>query len=211
MKIYDVTLPMHDAMVAYAGDPSFSRRVVSSLETGHSSEVSVLTMGSHSGTHIDASAHMLRGGARLDEIPLDALLGKARVFDMRRISGHIGARHLNKLSWRGVKRVLFRTSNSARWKTLAAFDENFAALEGDAAEFLVGRGVKLVGVDGLSVDRFKSGTHPAHLPLLKAGIVVVEGLNLDGVPAGNYQLFCGPLKVADGEGAPARMFLATRA
>lgn len=207
MRIFDVTLPMHDAMVVYHGDPPFSRCVASSLETGASSEVSILAMGSHTGTHVDVPAHMLRGGARLDDIPLDCLVGPVRVIDLRRIPGHIEARHLRRLVRKGVKRVLFRTKNSARWKILRAFDAGFVALSGDAAEFLVEKGVRLVGVDGLSVDRAGSGTHPAHRALLGAGIVVVEGLNLDGVPAGRYQLFCGPLRVARGDGAPARVLL----
>lgn len=207
MKIYDISLPLHDHMIVYPGDPQFKLHCVSSIEDGSSSKVSVIEMGSHTGTHIDAPAHMLSGGASIDALPLNVLVGPTRVIDMRRINGHIEARQLDRLNWQGVKRVLFKTRNSARWGSEACFDKGFVALTGDAAGFLVSKKVTLVGVDGLSVDRFKSGNHPAHMELLKAGIVIVEGLNLDGVPAGNYTLLCAPLSIANADGAPARVFL----
>ncbi|MFH0799237.1 MAG: cyclase family protein [Pseudomonadota bacterium] len=207
MKIYDVTLALEEGMPIYPGDPPFRRRVVSSLAKGASSELSVIETGTHVGTHVDAPAHMVRGGKRVDRLPLDALVGPALVVDMRRIKGHIDVPHLKRIGWRGAMRILFRTRNSGRWARARAFGRSFTALTGDAARFLVDKGIKLVGVDGLSVDGFKSGTHPAHIPLLKAGVVIVEGLNLEGVPAGKYQLFCGPLKIKDGDGAPARVFL----
>lgn len=210
MRMYDVTLPMHGEMPVYPGDPPFSRRAVSSLAAGGGSEVSLLTMGSHAGTHVDAPAHMISGGGAVDAISPDVLIGPARVVDLRRAGGHIEARHLEKLPWRGVSRVLFRTRNSARWAGGRGFDEDFIALTGDAAEFLVRKRVRLVGVDGPSVDRFRSGTHPSHLKLLAAGIVIVEGMNLDGVPAGRCTLFCGPLNISGADGAPARVFLISR-
>lgn len=210
MKIYDVTLSLYDGMPGYPGDPPFRRRVAAAIGEGGSSEVGLIETGAHAGTHVDAPAHMIRGGARLDDIPLAALLGPASVFDLRRIEGHIEARHLKRLRWRGVKRALFRTRNSDGHAKSRRFDPSFVALTGDAAEFLAGRGLLLVGVDGPSVDRFKSGNHPAHMPLLCAGVVVVEGLNLAGVPVGRYNLFCGPMKIAGGEGAPARVILTSQ-
>ncbi len=205
MKIYDITLPLYEGMPTYPGDPPFRRRVLSKV--GSSSEVGFIETGCHAGTHIDAPAHMIRGGARLGEIPLEALVGPARVLDLRLVKGHIERTHLEPLSWRGVKRALFRTRNSARHALAKDFDPDFAALTRGAAEFLAEKRLLFVGVDGPSVDRFKSGTHPAHMPLLEGGIVIAENLNLHGVPAGSYTLFCGPLKIAGGEGAPARAFL----
>ncbi|HPQ81979.1 MAG TPA: cyclase family protein [bacterium] len=207
MKIYDVTLSLRDGMPTYPGDPPFSRRTAATIEEGASSEVGIIETGAHAGTHIDAPAHMMKGGGRLESIRPEALIGPARVFDMRRIKGHIDARHLEALNWRGVKRVLFRTKNSARHAKAKAFDPGFVALTGDAAEFLASKRLLLVGVDGPSVDRFRSGTHPAHMPLLGAGVVLLEGLDLSRVPAGTYNLFCGPIKIEGGEGAPARVFL----
>lgn len=207
MKIYDITLPLREGMPAYPGDPPFRRRTASTMEAGDSSEVGVIETGCHAGTHVDAPAHMIRGGARLDDLPLEALVGSVRVFDLRRVKGHVDARHLERLSWRGVKRALFRTRNAARNAKATAFDPDFVALTGDAAVFLAEKKLLLIGVDGPSVDRFHSGTHPAHLPLLTANVVIVENLNLDGIPAGNYQLFCGPMKIAGGDGAPARVLL----
>lgn len=207
MKIYDLTLTLKDEMPTYPGDPGFQRRVVSSLEAGGSSEVSVIEMGSHTGTHIDLPAHMVKGGKRLTDIATEIFIGPARVVDMRGASGHIEADSLKELDLKDVRRVLFRTKNSSRFASATSFDKDAVALTGPAAEYLAGLRIKLVGIDGLSIDRYKSGTHPAHLPLLRAGIIILEGLNLDGVPAGDYQLICAPLKVANAEGAPARVFL----
>lgn len=208
MKIFDITLDLKEGMVSWPGDPPFKRSIISALEAGKSSEVSLITMGSHAGTHIDAPSHKVRGGATLSEIPIDALLGDALVCDMTRIGDrHIEEGDLEALDLAGCERIIFKTRNSANWATAKSFDQSFCALTGGAAEYLVLKGMKLVGVDGLSVDRYKSGTSPAHMPLLTAGVVVVEGLNLDGVPAGLYQLFCGPMKLAGGDGAPARVFL----
>lgn len=208
MKIYDVTLPLRNDMPVYPSDPPFKRRVTRRISKKSGSEVSLIRTGSHVGTHVDAPAHMVRGAMRVDRLPLKALLGPARVVDLRRARGHINAEDLRRIDLRGAKRILFRTRNSAAWKSARRFDREFAAFTEGAAKYLASKRILLVGVDGLSVDRFGSGSHPAHIILMKAGMTIVEGLDLDGVPAGNYLLFCGPMKIRGGDGAPARVFLA---
>ena len=207
MRIYDITLPLCNGMPVYPGDPPFRRRTAPALAAGEASEVGVIETGCHAGTHVDAPAHLIRGGRRLDGIPLEALVGPARVFNLSRVPGHIRAKHLARLGWRGVRRALFRTRNSALHAQAKAFDPDFAAFTDEAAEFLAEKKLLLVGVDGPSVDRFGSGALPAHRALFAANVAVVENLNLDGVPAGTYTLFCGPMKIAGGEGAPARVLL----
>ena len=207
MRIYDVTLPLCDGMPGYPGDPPFRRRTVSTIEAGDASEVGVIETGCHAGTHIDAPAHLIRGGRRLDDIPLKMLVGPARVFDLSRIAGHIGAKRLARLPWRGVRRALFRTRNSGCCARAETFDPGFVAFADDVAEFLAEKKLLLVGIDGPSVDPFGSGALPVHRALFAANVAVVENLNLEGVPAGTYTLFCGPMKIAGGEGAPARVLL----
>ena len=209
MRIYDATMPLFEGMPVYPGDPPFRRRVVASLADGAASELGLIETGCHAGTHVDAPSHIKAGGARIEELKLDALVGPARLFDLSRIRGHIGLQHVEKLNWRGVKRAILRTRNSSRCD-VRRFDESFAALLGDAAEFLASKKLLFVGIDGPSVDRFHSGTHPAHVALISAGVVIAENLMLRGIPAGSYELFCGPMKIVGGEGAPARILLIKR-
>ena len=150
------------------------------------------------------------GKGGVESLPLEALVGRARVIRVEAVNRHVGAQDLEPLDWTGVERVLIRTPNSDRWATATGFDEGFVGLAGDGAQFLAARGVKLVGVDYLSVDRFRSGTHPAHHALIDAGVVILEGMTLAGIAPGDYDLFCGPLLVPGSDGAPARVFLIER-
>lgn len=209
MTIYDVTLPMRPGMVVYPKNPEFRCDPVSRKALGASSNGSLVTMGTHTGTHVDAPFHIDDAGGGVETLPLDALVGPARVVALD-VDRNIEAADLERHSWQGVQRVLLRTANSAKWAAAKAFDETFCGLTGGAAEFLAARKIKLVGVDYLSVDRFKSGTHPAHHALIGAGVVILEGVNLAGVPAGDYELFCGPLLIPGSDGAPARVFLISR-
>lgn len=210
MHIYDVTVEMERGMPVYPGTPEFKIEQVSSIAKGASTNQFMLTMGSHTGTHIDSPGHITDGLPGVEDISPDSLIGPARLVYLP-FNRHIDVADLKSLEWKGVLRVLFRTPNSDLWeKGETAFNKDFFALTGPAAEFLAGLRLKLVGVDYLSVDRFKSGTHPAHHALLDAGITVVEGLNLAKVPAGDYELFCGPLRISGSDGAPARVFLVKR-
>lgn len=201
-----MTLPLTPGMVVYPKNPEFRFDAVSRKAKGASSNGSLVTMGTHTGTHVDAPFHIDDAGGGVETLPLDALVGPARVVHLD-ADRNVEAADLEPLPWAGVERVLLRTANSARWASATAFDEKFCGLTGGAAAFLAAKKMKLVGVDYLSVDRFKSGTHPAHHALIGAGVVILEGVNLAAVPAGDYDLVCAPLLLPGSDGAPARVFL----
>jgi arylformamidase len=175
------------------------------MAEGASSNNSRLMMGAHTGTHIDAPRHFIDGAASIEAIPPEVLVGPCRVFKAE-AGEAIEASELERFDWTGVARALFKTRNSALL-SLDRFDERFVYLARSAAELLVARGIKLVGVDYLSIDRFHSSDHPAHLILLGAGVVAIEGLNLSAIEPGDYELICAPLLVVGSEAAPARVFL----
>jgi arylformamidase len=207
MAIYDISLPISESLVVWPGDPPISITQVSHLDRGDHATVSRLEMGAHTGTHVDAPAHFVRGGAGVDTLDLDTLVGLALVAEARDADA-LTADVLAELAIPlGAGRVLFRTRNSDLWTRGAReFDEDFVAITEDGARWLVERGIMLVGVDYLSVAPF-GASRPTHEMLLRAGSVVVEGLNLSGIRPGMYQLVCLPLKVVGGDGAPARAIL----
>lgn len=206
MKIYDLTVPISPDLPVYPGDPAVTIEKTMCLEHGDVCSVSRLGLGTHTGTHVDPPSHFVRGGAALDELPLDVLIGQARVVDVgdARV---IDAGVLAGFDLRGVERVLFKTRNSRLWQEARGFVRDFVYIEADAAERLVGMGVRLVGIDYLSVEKFDFDAPQTHYALLRNNVVVVEGLDLSGVAAGDYELICLPLKIKDGDGAPARVVL----
>ncbi len=209
MSIYDITVPIRTGMPIYEGDPTLSIEPWSALAKGDSANVSFLHLGAHTGSHVDAPAHFIEGAARIDSLPLDVLIGPARVIRVPDDRMEVDPEFLKECDLTNVTRVLFHTRNSAFWNE--GFRKDFTHVLPEAAELLVECGVKLVGNDYLSVEKFHSGHHRTHLTLLRNGVVIVEGLNLTGVPAGDYELICLPIKIADGagDGAPARVVLRT--
>jgi len=205
--IYDVTVPITNSMPVWPGDPPvrLSRKSHPSRDKSHSVRFTAIEMGSHTGTHIDAPFHMIEGGKRLEEFSLETLTGKVTVFEIPDARS-LGRLQLAPLNWRGVERVFFKTENSKHWQD-GKFYEEFVYLEPDGAEFLVQQGIRLVGIDYLSIDKFKSESHPSHFVLLKKNIPILEGLNLSLVPAGEYTLVALPLNLQDADGAPARVIL----
>jgi len=208
MKIYDVTVTLRQGMVTYPTDPPYRRTLAKSTAEGDGANVSLLEMGAHSGTHVDAPAHMDHGYA-VDEIDPAVLVGPAVVVDARGAEA-VGPEHLPTDYPDAIRRVLFRTDNGALWEQGREFTEDFVYLSGEAAEELARQNVALVGIDYLSIDKPHTGNHTAHTALMETGTVIVEALNLSGVPAGVYDLFCGPLKIEGGDGAPARVLLRDR-
>ncbi len=207
--IYDISMPLREGMPVYEGNPPYRRIVTHVLgKDGAPVNQSRLELGAHCGTHIDAPLHFEKEGFTVDAVPLDNLVGPARLLHFLR-RDRIDRADLEPLDWGGVERVLFRTRNSDHWLKSDAFDPNFVYLTGAAAEFLVERKVKLVGIDSLGIEKFGSADPRAHHALLRAGVTILEGLSLADVPAGDYTLFCGPLRVVGGEGAPARALLIT--
>ncbi|MBS1808860.1 MAG: cyclase family protein [Acidobacteria bacterium] len=207
MKIYDITVPFSVELPVYPGDPTVQISQVASLAAGDICTVSHLSFGSHTGTHVDPPAHFIAGKATLDQLPLEILIGKARVVDVGEISA-IDVATLEAANLAGVERVLFKTRNSQLWQQGAhEFERSFVYLETDAAERLVNLGVKLVGIDYLSIEKFNFDQPTTHYALLSKDVVVVEGLNLAEVAAGDYELICLPMKIKNGDGGPARVVL----
>jgi len=205
--IYDVTVPITNTMPVWPGDPAVHLLPKSHLsrDKSHTVQLTAIEMGSHTGTHLDAPYHFVEGGRRLHEIPLEQLTGRAAVINLPGVRS-IGRKDLEDLKWDGLERVLFKTENSKHWQD-GKFYEDFVYLEPDAAEFLAGRGVRLVGIDYLSIDKFKSEKHPTHFALLTKNIVILEGLDLSKVSPGEYTLFALPLNLQDADGAPTRVIL----
>ena len=213
MAIYDISVAISAGTPVYPGDPGVEIVSHASLERGDPASVTLLRLGAHTGTHVDAPAHFIRGAQTVSELPLEALVGRARVVEVPAGVTAIDEAHVKTLVPDGTQRVLFKTRNSAFWAAGGggAFREDFTYVTPDAARALAARGLRLVGIDYLSIEKFKSDDFAAHVALLSRGVVIVEGLNLGDVPAGEYELACLPLKIAggDGDGAPARAVLRT--
>ena len=210
MKIYDITVPIHVTMPVYEGDPGVKIEAWSAFAKGDSSNVSMLNFGAHTGTHVDAPAHFIEGARKIDALSLEVLIGPARVIRVPHDLTEITPEFLERGDLSGVQRLIFHTRNSAFWNE--GFRRDYTHLLPEAAQMLVDQGVKLVGTDYLSIEKFHSGHHKTHLTLLANNVVIVEGLTLSDVPEGDYELICLPLKIADGsgDGSPARAVLRTR-
>jgi arylformamidase len=210
MKIYDITVPISDQTPIYKGDPAVEFDLCKSIAAGDAANVSQLCLGVHTATHVDAPNHFIQGAGRVHEIRLEKLVGKCRVIEIPAEAEAVEPAHFESLE--GVERVLFKTRNSAFWNTPEdGFRTDFTYISPEAARGLAERGVKLAGIDYLSVEKFGSEDFATHITLLKAGIVILEGVDLREVPAGDYEIICLPLKYigAGGDGAPARTILRT--
>ncbi len=207
MKIYDITVPLSSDLPTFPGDPRVTVEPVTRIARGDVANVSRITMATHSGTHIDPPLHYNAHGASVDRIPLTLLVGKALVVEIHE-ARQIGRKELARLPIGGEERLLIRTGNSLLWER-PGFVEDYAHLTADGAEYLLETGVRLVGIDYLSVEAFDGGGE-VHRLLLGNGVVILEGLNLDGIAAGSYELICLPLKIAGGDGAPVRAVLRGR-
>jgi len=205
--IYDVSVPIANGMPVWPSDPplKLTPQAHLSRDRSHTVHVTTIEMGSHTGTHIDAPFHFVEGGRKLDEIPLKDLVGPVSVIQVTGVPS-ITREHLKSLSWKNVERVFFKTDNSGHWND-ESFFEQFVYLEPEAAEFLVQQNIRLVGIDYLSIDRYKSEKHPTHFVLLPRNVIIIEGLNLSRVPPGRYQMVALPLNLKGGDGAPTRVIL----
>lgn len=210
MPIYDCSVPISSALPTYPGDPGIQIQEWSSLADGAGANVSALSFGAHTGTHVDAPAHFIEGAKKVESLALDVLIGEAQVVevpeDCRVIDGAFVAANCAS----ETTRILFKTRNSAAaWG--GDFKPDFTYLDLSAAERLVKGGVRLVGIDYLSIEKFRSPDHAVHRALLAHEVIILEGLNLSDVPAGKYELICLPLRLRTtlGDGAPARAVLRT--
>ncbi len=210
MKIYDVTVPISSETPIYQGDPPAKIDLCKSIARGDAANVSQICVGVHTASHVDAPNHFIEGGKRVHEIPLESLIGNCRVLELSDEITSIEPEHLGDLA--NVERILFKTRNSHFWNTPEdGFRTDFTYISPGAARVLAGSGLKLVGIDYLSVEKFGSEDFATHITLLEKNIVIVEGLDLREVPAGDYEITCLPLKYigGGGDGSPARTILRT--
>jgi arylformamidase len=199
VEIIDVSVPVRPGMVTYPGDPEVRLERAESIADGATANVSRLDFGVHSGTHVDAPLHFFDGAGGVETIPVDVLFGPARVLDLTGVRGEIRAADLEPLEL--GERVVCKTTNSELWAR-DEFVEDNVSLAADGARLLVDRGVRLVGIDYLSI-----GGPETHRTLLEARVVPVEGLDLRGVEPGEYLLSCAPLRLVGSDGGPARVLL----
>ena len=205
-KLFDISVPVKNGGVVYPGNPEIHIELQQDMSRGGSSNVSLLAIGSHTGTHVDAPLHMIPGGAGVDGIPLDALIGPALVIAFDDDVMAVTEAYLRSQPIAGHERVLLKTRNS-RYIRERDFHRDYTYLAPDGAEYLVSLGVRLVGIDYLSIEQFHSGHHRTHKTLLSRGVVIVEGLDLSEPPAGEYELYCLPVLLDGVDGAPARAVL----
>jgi arylformamidase len=204
--IYDISVPLRPGMPVWDNEIDVKVDVLSTVPPD-TAAVSHFSFGSHTGTHIDPPAHFIPNGARADQLPLDAMIGPCvvRRFDERY---EITAEQLDAANIpEGTERLILATPGSELW-TQDEFTFEYTGLSLTGAEWCVRHGIRLVGIDYLSIERNDSPTRfGTHVTLLSASIVIVEGLDMRGVPEGEYNLVCLPLKIQDGDGAPARAIL----
>lgn len=205
MKLIDVTVPLDANLPLYPGNTPFTIEPIKRIAQGDSSNVSSLHMSAHAGTHVDAPRHFFDAGAGADTLPLELLCGRARVVEVASRKG-IGPEELAGLDLSEDIRLLIKTHNSRLWGS-AEFHADYVGVTEAGARYLVERGVKVLGVDYLSVEEFRKPGAPAHHVLLGGGTIVIEGLNLRDVEPAVYELFCLPLRVVGADGAPARVVL----
>src|SRR5262245_45311655 len=205
--IYDVSVQLSNDLPVWPSGPPIRLKSTPHLtrDKTYTIHETVIQISSHMGTHIDAPYHFVENGKRLNEIPLDRLVGKATVFEIPRVRS-IGERELKPLEWDGIERVLFKTENSKHWHD-GKFYEDFVYLEPEGAEFLIERGVRLVGIDYRSIKKFMAEKHLTHFALLEKDVVVIEGLDLSHVAPGEYSMVALPLNLLGTDGGPTRVIL----
>lgn len=208
MKIYDVTVPISKGMPVYEGDPDVNIDLKLSFSKGDCANVSQICMGVHTGTHVDAPNHFIEGAKKVSDLDLNALIGTCKVVELNDDVMSIGLEQIEKLG--DIKRVLFKTRNSQFWNDISCgFRKDFTYIKPEAAQALMQKGVILVGIDYLSVEAFGAKTPQTHMTLLEREVIILEGLDLREIVAGEYELICLPLKIAEGagDGAPSRTIL----
>ena len=209
-KIYDITVAISAATPIYRGDPGVEITAFKSIGDGDTANVSQISMGVHTATHVDAPNHFIEGGRRVHDLDPAKLVGPCRVVEIDAEVRAIEPQHVGDVS--GVERVLFKTRNSEVWSTPEdGFRSDYTYLVPETARTLADNGVVLVGIDYLSIEKSGSPGHPVHVALLEKEIVILEGVDLRNIAAGDYEIMCLPLKYAggNGDGAPARTFLRT--
>jgi arylformamidase len=210
MTVYDVSAPLRPDLPSWPGDVAFRRDLVSEVEAGDGVTLSKLSLSAHTGTHLDAPCHFIADGAGIEALPTEVLYGPAEVVGLEHLRDPITAADLEGAGISvATRRLLAKTRNSGWSKGDTAFREDFIALDASSAQWCVDNGIRLVGIDYLSIESFGSGKngYPTHKILLEAGVVILEGLDLEGIVAGSYTVAALPLLVPGSDGSPARVFL----
>jgi len=207
--IYDVTLPLTPDLPVWPGDDDVSVRPLSRIADGDATNVTSLAFTSHVGTHVDAPWHFVDDGAKLNDLPIDRWIGPCVVIQIPEDAKRIEPDHLEAAGIPdGTERLILRTTNSGYWVPgKLAFEEDYVAVSPTGARWIVNHGVRLVGIDYLSIEPFDDDRNETHRTLLGNDVLVIEGLNLAGIEPGPYHLICLPLRLAAGDGAPARVLL----
>ena len=209
-RLHDITRPLHNALPPWPGDTSFDYRLTWRMDAGSSVNVGAVTMGTHNGTHADAPFHFLSDGARIDALALSIYFGPAVVVDVTGVGWTITRDHLadaaRHCGQNGVTRLLLKTSV---WPDGTPFPAQIPLLAPDVPAWLGAHGIRLLGLDIPSVDAIDSHELPLHHALAKAGIHILESLDLSAVPAGEYELIALPLRIVGGDAAPVRAVLRT--
>ena len=207
-RLIDISLPIGAQLLTWPGDPGVEVRPSKRIARGDPANVSELRIGTHTGTHVDPPVHFVEGTDAIVRVPPDVLFGEAVVADLTGAHA-IGPEELEGLLLpEGTERLLCKTRNSELWTRLPVeFPDDYVAVTPGGARWIVERGLSLVGVDFLSVEAKGAEGHPVHTTLLKEGVIIVEGLDLSRVEPGAYTLACLPLRIADGDGGPARALL----
>lgn len=206
INVYDISMPLHAGMPIYPGDKAFHLEPHMEMAKGDFANLTSLSLGSHSGTHVDAPCHFIEGGRTIEEMSLSILVGPVYVLELP---------HLDRITSEDLaqaplphpcNRLLLKTKNSALCDE-PEFSDSYSYLTADAAHWLLRRGCQLIGIDYLSIEKFHSSKHEVHKTLLDADVVILEGLDLREVTEGSYFLVCLPMKLVGGDGAPARTVL----
>ncbi len=205
MVIYDITIPIFPGMPVYENDPQVRIIEDKSIRSGDLYNLSIITFGSHTGTHIDAPRHFLEDGPSLEQLPPDKFYGKAKVLEIKD-KGFVTPDDLKKHDIMHNDIILLKTSNSSR-PPVNAFRKDFAWISPAACEYLAACGIKTLGFDYLSIEKYGSTVPDAHYILLRNNIVIIEGLVLNDIPEGEYIISALPLNIKGGNGSPARAVL----
>jgi arylformamidase len=208
----DITAPIDPKTVPiYPGDAPAKLEFLQQMDQGGKLTLSSFALGAHTGTHVDAPMHFIKGGASLDQIPLERFIGEVRVIDCSPDATAVTAAELNKHEWKGAQRIFFRTRNSQnKWMTDPTFHKDFTYIAPDAAQLLADANVQLVGIDYISAEQFGAPEPKTHRILLGKNIPIIEGLDLRDVKPGDYDLMLLPMRVVDHEAASARALIRTR-
>jgi len=207
-ELFDISVSLRPGLAVWPGDPSLELPKIGTISGGGTANITRILASAHTGTHMDAPVHFIDGATGIDQFSLDALVGTVYVLDLTHLDHHIGPADLESSGLpAGAERVLFKTTNSVIWEDGTEFRRDYIALAPAGAQWLVDRGIKLVGIDYLSIEEFEPARPDTHYTLLGKRVVIVEGVDLRGIEPGEYTIFALPIKIKDADGAPARVLL----